>query len=63
MCLSNVYLDAKEQDKLLLEEAEKVSADGEKVHVRSLFGESKMVEGYYINEVDFIRNYMVLKKK
>ena len=63
MCLSNVYLDEKEQDKLVIEEAEKVSTDGEKVHIRSLMGESKKLEGYYISEVDLIENYVILKKK
>jgi predicted RNA-binding protein len=63
MCLSNVYLEVKKQDKLLIEEAEKVSTDGEKVYVRSLMGESKKLEGYYISEVDLIKNYVILKKK
>jgi predicted RNA-binding protein len=63
MCLSNVYLEVKKQDKLLIEEAEKVSTDSEKVHVRSLMGESKKLEGYYISEVDLIKNYVILKKK
>jgi len=63
MCLSNVYLEVKKQDKLVIEEAEKVSTDGEKVHVRSLMGEIKDLEGYYISEVDLIGNYVILKKQ
>jgi predicted RNA-binding protein len=63
MCLSNVYLEEKKQDKLLIEEARGVSADDETVHVRSLMGERKDLEGYYISEVDLIENYMILKKK
>jgi predicted RNA-binding protein len=62
MCLSNVYLEVKKQDKLVIEEAEKVSTDGEKVHVRSLMGDIKDLEGYYISEVDLIGNYVILKK-
>ena len=63
MCLSDVYLEEKKQDKLLIEEAKQVSADDETVHVRSLMGERKDLEGYYISEVDLIGNYMILKKK
>jgi predicted RNA-binding protein len=63
MCLSNVYLEEKKQDNLLIEEANQVSADDETIHVRSLMGERKDLEGYYISEVDLIANYMILKKK
>ena len=63
MCLSNVYLEEKKQDKLVIEEAEQVSADDKTVHVRSLMGESKDLGGYYISEVDLIENYVILKKK
>jgi predicted RNA-binding protein len=62
MCLSNVYLKGKKQDTLLMEEAKKVSADDNTVHVRSLMGESKDLEGYYISEVDLIDHYVILRK-
>jgi len=63
MCLSNVYLEEKKQDKLVIEEAEQVSSDDENVHVRSLMGEIKDLRGYYISEVNLIENYVILKKK
>jgi len=63
MCLSNVYLEEKKQDKLVIEEADKVRADDENVHVRSLMGEIKDLGGYYISYVDLIENYVILKKK
>ena len=62
MCLSNVYLEKKKQDKLVIEEAQLVSSDDENVHVRTLMGEIKDLEGYYISEVDLIKNYVILKK-
>ncbi len=63
MCLSNVYLEKKKQDKLVIEEAQLVSSDDENVHVRTLMGEIKDLKGYYISEVDLIDNYVILKKK
>jgi len=62
MCLSNVYLEEKKQDRLVIEEAAQVSADDKNVHIRSLMGESKDLGGYYISEVDLIENYVILKK-
>ena len=63
MCLSNVYLEEKKQDKLVIEEAEQVSAGDKNVHIRTLMGEIKDLGGYYISEVDLIENYVILKKK
>jgi predicted RNA-binding protein len=63
MCLSNVYLEEKKQDKLVIEEAEQVSSDDENVHVRALMGEIQDLRGYYISEVNLIKNYVILKKK
>jgi len=63
MCLSNIYLEEKKQDKLVIEEAAQVSAGDKNVHIRSLMGEIKDLGGYYISEVDLIENYVILKKK
>ena len=63
MCLSNVYLDEKKQDKLVIEEASQVIVDDANVHVQTIFGESKNLEGYYVSEVNLIENYVILRKK
>jgi predicted RNA-binding protein len=63
MCLSNVYLEEKKQEKLLIEEAEQVSVDDKNIHVRSLMGGIKNLEGYYISEVNLMDNYVILKRK
>jgi predicted RNA-binding protein len=63
MCLSNVYLEEKKQESLVMEEVEQVSSDDENVHIRALMGEIKDLRGYYISEVDLIKNYVILKKK
>jgi predicted RNA-binding protein len=63
MCLSNVYVDTKKQENLLLQEVMRVSADGEDIQIQTLIGDSKKMEGYYIRQVDFLDNYMILEKK
>ena len=63
MCLSNVYVDKKKQENLLIQEVTKVSADGEDIQLQTLIGDSKRMEGYYISQVDFLDNYMILEKK
>ncbi|MFW6139006.1 MAG: CooT family nickel-binding protein [Spirochaetota bacterium] len=63
MCLSNVYLEEKKQDKLVIEEARQVSADQENVQVCSLMNERKTLQGYYISEVNLIENYVILQKR
>ena len=63
MCLSNVYLEEKKQDKLVIEEAARVTVDDENVHVQALLGESKTLQGYYISEVYFMENYAILRKR
>jgi len=46
MCLSNVYVEEKKQDSLVIEEAAHVRADDQGVEIRGLLGESKELEGY-----------------
>ena len=63
MCLSSVYVQEEEERKIIVEEASRVQvdADGE-VQVSTLFGEQKKFEGFRIVEVDFLKNYLVLKR-
>ena len=63
MCLSNAYVDQKKQENLLLQEVMRVSVDGEDIQIKTLLGESKRMEGYYIRQVDFMDNYIILEKK
>ncbi|MGA1795087.1 MAG: CooT family nickel-binding protein [bacterium] len=63
MCLSNVYVDTKKQGNLLLQEVMRVSVDGEDIRIQTLMGDSKKMEGYYIRQVDFLDNSMILEKK
>jgi len=63
MCLSRVYVEEKKEDKLVMEEAAQVCADDDAVQVHAFFGESKELAGYYIGEVDFLENHLILRKK
>ncbi len=63
MCLSKVYVEEKDDEKLLLEEASHVTSDGQGVRVGSLFGENRKLEGYHINEVNLMENYVILRKE
>jgi predicted RNA-binding protein len=62
MCLSNVFLERKEDGCMLLEEASHVDFDGETVRVSSLFGEKRELRGYRIREVNLTDNYVILQK-
>ncbi len=63
MCLSSVYLEEREDEKLLLKEAGHVDFDGKTVRVTSLFGKNEELAGYYISEVNLIDNYVILQKR
>ena len=63
MCLSNVYLNEKKQERLLVEEASQIVVDSKGVQVNTLLAESKRLEDYYISEVNLMENYVLLEKR
>ena len=63
MCLSTVYLEEKKEDAVVIKEAAKVIDKGNKVEIQTLFGERKLIDDFAIQEVDLIKNYVVLRKK
>jgi predicted RNA-binding protein len=63
MCLSKVYLDKEEKDKILIEEASGIVSDQGTIEVYSIFGENKKIKGYYIKKVDFLKSTTILAKK
>ena len=63
MCLSNVYLDEKKEEKLVVQEVSQLTADNQNVQLQTLMGESKSLEGYYIRKVDLVDNYVILEKR
>ncbi len=65
MCLSKVYLQKEGKDEVIVEEATNVNVidNTGTVEINSIFDESKKVKGYFIKEVDFLKNRMILSKR
>lgn len=61
MCLSRVYVDRNGKRELLMEEVASVNIEGEKLLLRTLFGEQKEIEAN-IRQIDFLANSIVLEK-
>jgi predicted RNA-binding protein len=63
MCLSKVYMKKKADGSIVVEEASKITASEGKVEVQTLFGELKVLTGYFIREVDLLNNSIVLDER
>jgi predicted RNA-binding protein len=63
MCLSKVYVDEKTDDSIVVPEAASLVDRGNGIEVRTLFGESKLLKGYSIREVDLMKNYVILDRR
>ena len=63
MCLSRIYTGEKTDENCVMEEAARVALRKDGVEVSTLFGESKTLHDYSINEVDFMENFVTLKKE
>ena len=63
MCLSSVYLEESDSDSPVVEEASslRVSESGD-VEITTLFGETKVMKGCMIAEVDLLKNSVVLRE-
>jgi hypothetical protein len=63
VCLSTVYVDKREDQRVIVQEASLVQISGEgTVLIDTLFGEKKTMQGYRIREVNFLKNYLILEK-
>jgi len=63
MCLSKVYLREGSKDRVVVEEASDIIDKHGTIEVYSIFGENKKVQGYFIKEVDFLKNRTILNKR
>ena len=64
MCLSKVYLRENGMDKLVVEEATKITVDSDgTIEISSMFDENKNIHNYFIKEVDFIKSCTILERK
>lgn len=60
MCLSIVYLNKKEKNNAVMEDASCISYDSGVLTVQTLFGERKSLPGYSVGEVNLLEHYVVL---
>ena len=60
MCLSKAYIERNGQRELLMEEIASVSIKGDKLLLRTLFGEQKEI-GANIREIDFLSRSIILE--
>lgn len=61
MCQSNAYLVQDDKEELLLEDVTLIEPDGNKIRLRSLFGEEILVDGK-IKAVDLMHHKIILEK-
>ena len=60
MCLSKAYVDRNGRVELLIEEIASVKFEGEKLLLKTLFGEQKEI-GANIREIDFLTHSIFLE--
>ncbi len=60
MCLSKAYVDRNGKRELLMEEVASVKIEGEKLLLRTLFGEQKEIKAD-IREINFLTHSIVLE--
>ncbi len=62
MCLSTLYEGAIDPGRVIMEDAAHVAIRDGKIVVMDILGDEKEIEGYTIEELDFMKHYAVLKK-
>lgn len=60
MCESNVYLVKGEKEELLMKDVASITLDGNKVYLRSLFGEEKRVSARF-KQADLIKHKIIFE--
>ena len=63
MCLSKIYIKDTDKDTPVVDDAVRVINNNGVITVSTLFGKEKELEGYFINEVNLVENYIILKSK
>ena len=62
MCLSTLYDGVVDKGKVLMEDASHITVRGGKVMIMDILGDEKELEGYEVEELDFLKHYAILKK-
>ena len=60
MCLAKVYLSKNGQNGLILEDVTLMQSEGEKLYLRTIFGEQKELDAT-IKEVDFQHSSIIVE--
>jgi predicted RNA-binding protein len=64
MCLSAVYREKIEDSSIAVQEAAFLTApDPDTVRIKDLFGRETVLNGFYVKEVNLLKNYVLLAKK
>lgn len=63
MCLSKVFMKSVDENSVIVDEASKIVCRNDTVEINTLFGEKKVLKGYVINEVDLIKNQVILGER
>ena len=61
MCETNAYIETDSGEELYLENVDILKPEGEKIFMKSLFGEQKLFEGS-IKEISLIKRKIILQK-
>ena len=59
MCLAKAYLDEADRDDFILEDVVRLSIEGSNLHLATLFGEHRDIEGK-VKEVDFQNSRIII---
>ncbi|MEW6751481.1 MAG: CooT family nickel-binding protein [Candidatus Latescibacterota bacterium] len=62
MCQSSVYATAGEGEELLLEDVALITVDGDRLELRTLFGEPLLLRGR-IRQIDLMKHRIVLERR
>ncbi len=62
MCLSKIYTGKENKDNIIEDEASNIIVNNGIIEIYSVFGEVKKLEGYYVKEINFTKNYTILEK-
>jgi predicted RNA-binding protein len=63
MCLSKVFVKDKADGSALVEEASKLVVHDGELEIHTLFGEKMVLKGYMVQEIDLMKNYIVLEER
>jgi len=63
MCLSSVYQGEVSDNRIILKEVSLLKVKDDEVIIENIFGQSESLKGYYIKEVNLVKNYVVLDKR